>query len=112
MLVSGEFPTDISLNMKTGIATGNIPDMDSWMARWKQTETEKLSETNYGTKGSSSSFRNGLPANNTARFVVRAFNAKDPRVFTDKEFTFNTTNSWNSDRDKLLLNISRNFKTT
>jgi hypothetical protein len=59
--------------------------------------------------GSASSFVNGIPATNIARFTIRAFNARDPRVFNDKEFTMTVTNNWSSDRDRLILNIDNQF---
>ena len=110
MVISGDFPPEMTLNMETGIAQGILTDVDMWMERWKQNgKAIGPTESNYGTVGSASAFKNGLPANIIARFIIRAFNARDPRVFTDKEFTVTITNSWNSDRDKFILNINSKF---
>lgn len=121
MVVDGEFPPDLILNMETGVASGFISEMDLpdkpgdpnskdyFMKRWKLPPDYRITEKNYATVGSASSFANGKPATNTARFIIRAFNARDPRVFNDKEFTITITNNWSSDRDRLILNINNQF---
>ena len=121
MVVGGEFPPDLILDMDTGVAYGMVSEMDLpdspgdnsskdyFMKRWKLPEDYRINEKNYATVGSASAFANGLPANNTAKFVIRAFNAKDPRVFTDKEFSMRISNNWSSDRDRLILNINNKF---
>lgn len=121
MVVGGEFPPDLTLDMETGVAYGLISEMDLpdnpgdsnskdyFMERWRLPPDFKITEKNYATVGSASSFVNGRPATNIARFTIRAFNARDPRVFNDKEFTMTVTNNWSSDRDRLILNIDNQF---
>lgn len=121
MIVDGEFPPDLILNMETGAASGFISEMDLpdnpndlntkdyFIERWRLSSNYRINEKNYATEGSASSFVNGIPATNTVRFIIRAFNARDPRVFNDKEFTMTITNNWSSDRDRLILNIDNQF---
>lgn len=121
MIISGEFPPDLTLDMETGEAYGLVSEMDLpddpedksgkdyFMERWRLPPNYKITEKNYATVGSASGFWNGRPASNTARFVIRAFNARDPRVFNDREFTMTITNNWSSDRDRLILNIDNQF---
>jgi len=121
MIVGGEFPPDLTLDMETGVAYGFISEMDLpdnpgefptkdyFMERWRLPEGFKITENNYATVGSASSFRNGRGAENIARFIIRAFNARDPRVFTDREFSISISNNWSSDRDRLILNIDNQF---
>lgn len=121
MVVGGEFPPDLVLDMETGVASGFISEMDLpdnpgdpnskdyFIERWRLPPDFRITEKNYATFGSSSSFSNGIPATNTVRFTIRAFNARDPRVFNDREFTMTITNNWSSDRDRLILNIDNQF---
>jgi hypothetical protein len=121
MVVSGEFPPDLTLDMDTGVAYGFISEMDLpdnpgdpsnrdyFMERWRLPPDFRITEKNYATVGSASSFRNGRGAENIARFVIRAFNSRDPRVFTDKEFSISISNNWSSDRDRLIININNQF---
>lgn len=121
MVISGEFPPNLTLDMDTGIAYGFISEMDLpdnpedqttkdyFMERWRLPPDFKITEKNYATVGSASSFRSGRGAENIARFVIRAFNARDPRVFTDREFSMKISNNWSSDRDRLILNINNQF---
>lgn len=121
MVVGGEFPPNLTLDMDTGVAYGFISEMDLpdnpedkntkdyFMERWRLPPDFKITEKNYATVGSASSFRVGRGAENVARFIIRAFNARDPRVFTDKEFSIGISNNWSSDRDRLILNINNQF---
>jgi hypothetical protein len=121
MVVSGEFPPNLTLDMETGEAYGFISEMDLpdnpgdptskdyFMERWRLPPDFRINEKNYATVGSASSFRNGRGAENIAKFVIRAFNARDPRVFTDKEFSISISNNWSSDRDRLIININNQF---
>lgn len=121
MVIAGEFPPDLTLDMETGVAYGFISEMDLpdnpgdssgrdyFMERWRLPPSFRITEKNYATVGSASSFRNGRGAENIARFIIRAFNARDPRVFTDKEFSISISNNWSSDRDRLIININNQF---
>jgi hypothetical protein len=84
-------------------------NQDYFMERWRLPPDFRINEKNYATVGSASSFRNGRGAENIAKFVIRAFNARDPRVFTDKEFSISISNNWSSDRDRLIININNQF---
>jgi hypothetical protein len=121
MVVGGEFPPDMVLNMDTGRAYGFIsemdlpdnpedsPDKDYFLNAFRLPKDFQIDEENYATVGSAASFFNGRGGYANANFTIRAFNAKDPRVFSDKTFTLKVNNNWSSDRDRLVLNIKNRF---
>ena len=121
MVVGGEFPPDLTLNMDTGVAYGFISEMDLpdnpgdpsekdyFLEAFRLPKDFQIDEENYATVGSAAAFFNGRGGYANANFTIRAFNAKDPRVFTDKTFRLKVNNNWSSDRDRLILNIKNRF---
>ena len=121
MVVGGEFPPDLTLDMETGKAYGFISEMDLpdnpgdpaekdyFTEAFRLPKDFQSDEENYATVGSAASFLNGRGGYATAKFTIRAFNARDPRVFADRTFSLKISNNWSSDRDRLILNIKNRF---
>lgn len=117
MIIDGEFPPDMILNMDTGRAYGYISEMDLpddpnlpqsgkdyFLEKYRLPTNYRINEQNYATVGSAAEFGSA-----TASYTIRAFNAKDPRVFTDKKYYMTIRNNWSSDRDRLIINIKNTF---
>lgn len=109
MIVGGEFPPDLTVNMESGLISGTISDMDLFVEYFKLPDGFRFNETNYATKGSAGAYRNGLGAIIAADFVVRAFDPGYTGWYSDRKFTLRLSNWWSSDRDRFILDITGPF---
>lgn len=109
MVVGGEFPPDLVVNMETGQVSGIMSDMDLFVEQFKLPPGFKFNESNYATKGSAGAYRNGLGTVVTASFVLRAFDPGYTGWYADTVYNFRVSNWWSSDRDRFILDITGPF---
>ena len=99
----------ISFERAWGYNPEDPAEKDYFTEAFRLPKDFQIDEENYATVGSAASFLNGRGGYATAKFTIRAFNAKDPRVFADRTFSLKISNNWSSDRDRLILNIKNRF---
>lgn len=109
MVVGGEFPPDLTIDMETGQISGVMSDMDLFVEQFRLPEGYKLNETNYATIGSAGAYKNGLGTTVVAKFVMRAFDPGYTGWYVDTVYSFQVSNWWSSDRDRFILDITGPF---
>lgn len=109
MVVGGEFPPDLTINMETGQISGIMSEMDLFVEQFKLPPGLKFNESNYATVGSAGAYRNGLGTIVHASFVMRAFDPGYTGWYSDTVYTFRISNWWSSDRDRFILDITGPF---
>jgi hypothetical protein len=109
MVVGGEFPPELVVDMETGAVSGIMSDMDLFVEQFKLPPGFKFNESNYATVGSAGAYKNGLGTIVNAKFVLRAFDPGYTGWYSDKVYSFRISNWWSSDRDRFILDITGPF---
>jgi hypothetical protein len=106
---SGQLPNNLSINETTGLISGTVVELDSWVPSYVAEESTDpaIDGSNYASKGSA---RDSLY---DASFVVRAYaQGYEPQAYADQSCTIRVVNDYSSDRDQMIRDYSDKFGNT
>lgn len=134
-IVSGVFPSGLTLNIDTGTIFGRMDELDDVFPEefglppdglpedpraeeakatfgfdYGEQGPKRFTEQNYAQRGSASLYEGGFGIDKDIVFTARAFDSISPASrYIDGVFTIKTLNNWSSDRDRFILNIRNQF---
>ena len=107
LLVSGQLPNDLTLDSSTGIISGTVIDLDTWVPEFQKPEgfVLEIDASNYGTYGSA------LAGTYTANFTIRAHitDAPPDEFFADQACSILIVNNYSSDRDQFIRDYTEEY---
>lgn len=107
-IVEGQLPEELTINPETGLISGTVIDLDTWVPEFQKPEDFALAidGSNYGTYGSVQA------GQYLAEFTVRAFVVIEPEYFEEQTCSILVINNYSSDRDQFIRDYSEEYGET
>jgi hypothetical protein len=103
---SGQLPNNLTLNTSTGLISGTVIDLDTWVPEYiaEGKVDIAIDGSNYASKGSA---RDG---SYLASFTIRAYvSGYESQAYADQSCSILVINNYSSDRDQLIRDYSAKF---
>lgn len=105
---SGQLPNNLSLNETTGLISGTVIDLDTWVPEYlaEGPVTPAVDGSNYA------STRSARDGSYLAQFTIRAYLNGYPDQYADQACSILVINNYSSDRDQMIRDYSAQYGNT